>query len=317
MGLAEVLQICCLGRRNGQITFRAWDNEGFVFVQHGQVLHAATGAIEGEEAIYQMLTWTNGAYTFEDDILPQRRTVQMTWEQLLFEGARRADEGIAAPPPHPRGPGNMGTPISSPISSRLQGSQPKLIITVPGMAPFNHDLVNEFTHVGRVEGNEIVIPIPSVSSRHCIFIFSGTDIVIRDLNSANGTLVNDELVMEKILQLGDSVKVGEAEIRFESGIKRPKLRESTPEPTPEEQPPQPNKGITRPKITETAKQPDPPKPVDNNQFLSGGAIRIDTLTAAPKQPVPTTLYIVIGIVVVVLLLFVGFYFYAKSHGIIK
>ncbi len=332
MGMAEVLQICCIGRRNGQITFRAWDNEGYAFVQHGQVLHAQCGGIEGEEAIYHMLTWTNGAYTFEDGVLPQKRTVNLTWEQLLFEGARRTDEGVSAPPIVPSTPGSS----SAPVSSRINGSQPKLTINIPGQAAFTHDLVNEFTHVGRLENNEICIPLNSVSSRHCIFIFSGPDIVLRDLNSANSTVVNGEAILEKILQLGDVIQVGEAEMTLESGIKRPKLRAENPatvDPGKGSQDPlklanspvgartqgspigakTQGSGVNRPKLTND-KVATPPPPVDNDRYISGGsAISFDNLQQPEKKPFPVV-YVALGIVVILVAALVGvLYMYHGVH----
>src|SRR5476651_177407 len=97
MGLPEVLQMCCLSRRSGQITFRSGESYGFIYIQQGRVLHALCGVTEGEEAIYAMLTWPGGGFTLDEDILPHKKTVTLTWEQLLFEGARRADEGVFVP----------------------------------------------------------------------------------------------------------------------------------------------------------------------------------------------------------------------------
>ena len=57
-------------------------------------------------------------------------------------------------------------------------------------------LEQEYTHVGRAAGNEIALPYPSISNRHCIFVQSGPDIVLRDLNSSNGTYVNGEIISE-------------------------------------------------------------------------------------------------------------------------
>jgi len=223
MGLAEVLQMCCLSRRSGQITFRSGESHGFIFVQQGNVLHALCGPIEGEEAIYTMLTWPGGGFNLNEDILPHKKTVTLTWEQLLFEGARRADEGLNTPA---SAPVVTAEPV---ISTRAHESQPKLIVTRPDLPPLTYDLVQQYTHLGRTAGNEISLPYPSISSRHCMFIISGPDIVVRDLNSSNGTLVNDEPINEAVLLPGDIVRAGVVEIKFEAGMKRPKLRASSGE----------------------------------------------------------------------------------------
>src|SRR5476649_1329299 len=73
MGLPEVLQMCCLSRRSGQITFRSGESYGFIYIQQGRVLHALCGIIEGEEAVYLMLTWPGGGFSLDEDILPHKK----------------------------------------------------------------------------------------------------------------------------------------------------------------------------------------------------------------------------------------------------
>ncbi len=218
MGLPEVLQMCCLSRRSGQITFHSGESYGFIYIQQGRVLHALCGSTEGEEAVYSMLTWPGGGFTLNEGILPHKKTVTLTWEQLLFEGARRADVGMAKPKPSA---GAITT--AEPLTIRVQDNQPKLTVTRPDLPPVVYELELEYTHAGRASGNEISLPYPSVSNRHCIFILSGPDVVLRDLNSSNGTLVNGEAISEVVLRPGDLIDIGAVQIKFEPGVKRPKL----------------------------------------------------------------------------------------------
>ena len=219
MGLPEVLQMCCLSRRSGQITFRSGESYGFIYIQHGRVLHALCGTTEGEEAVYAMLTWPGGGFSLDEGILPHKKTITSTWEQLLFEGARRADLGTNRPTK------SLGPTITTaePMTIRMYDSQPKLAITRPDLPEVTYNLEQEYTHVGRAQGNEICLPYPSISNRHCIFIHSGPDIVLRDLNSSNGTYVNGEIVSETILRPGDTIQCGTVFMKFEPGVKRPKL----------------------------------------------------------------------------------------------
>gem|GEM_PF-1250289 len=308
MGLAEVLQMCCLSRRSGQITFRSGDSQGFVFIQQGHVLHAMCGPIEGEEAVFTMLTWPGGGFSLNEDILPHKKTVTMTWEQLLFEGARRADEGLSAPP---------STPIFTAepvISTRAQDSQPKLIVTRPDLPPVTFELVQEYTHLGRAANNEIHLPYPSISSRHCIFILSGPDVVLRDLNSSNGTLVNDEPINEAVLLPGDTVRTGVVEIKFEAGMKRPKLRagSGTGAEVPAPRGPEPLKEVpTAPTITGTTvklpgarstPQGAPAKAKDDAAYVRGvSAINYQDLAkpeAEKKGPPMTVIASLVGLILV-------------------
>ena len=54
-----------------------------------------------------------------------------------------------------------------------------------------HELKVEKTTIGRVDDNAFPIPEASVSSHHCEVLLRGADIVLRDLNSTNGTFIMD------------------------------------------------------------------------------------------------------------------------------
>jgi pSer/pThr/pTyr-binding forkhead associated (FHA) protein len=316
MGLAEVLQMCCPSRRSGQITFRSGESYGYVFVQQGRVLHAMCGTIEGEEAVYTMLTWPGGGFTLNEDILPHKKTITLTWEQLLFEGARRADEGADTV---------AGAPVVTAepvVSTRAHESQPKLIVTRPDLPEITFELVQEYTHLGRAPGNEISLPYPSISSRHCIFIISGPDIVLRDLNSSNGTLVNDEPVNEAVLRPGDVIRTGVVEIKFEAGMKRPKLRSNANAATvPAPRTAEPLKEVSpTPLIAHTtvklpsaqARQAAAPAQAKNDTaYMKGATINYQDL-AKPELPEKKTPWMLITVVVFVLA--VGgmvYYFYFR------
>lgn len=79
-----------------------------------------------------------------------------------------------------------------------------------------HELTDEKITIGRAPDNLIQIPDPSVSSRHAQLLLVAERYQLTDLNSTNGTLVNDEPVTEVFLKVGDRVRFGRVEARFES-----------------------------------------------------------------------------------------------------
>src|SRR3982750_2887258 len=91
----------------------------------------------------------------------------------------------------------------------------KLIILNQGMSGRAYDLVAERTSVGRVEDNAFQITDPSVSSHHCEIQLRGPDIVIRDLNSTNGSYINDARITESILKPGQTLRLGQVELKLE------------------------------------------------------------------------------------------------------
>jgi predicted component of type VI protein secretion system len=91
----------------------------------------------------------------------------------------------------------------------------KLVILNQGMTGRAFDLVAERTTVGRVEDNTFQIGDPSVSSHHCEIQLRGADIVIRDLNSTNGSFINDARITESILKPGQTLRLGQVELKLE------------------------------------------------------------------------------------------------------
>src|SRR5213596_3144591 len=92
----------------------------------------------------------------------------------------------------------------------------KLVILSAGMTGRSHELKVDKTTIGRVEDNTFQIAEPSVSSHHCEVLLRGSDIVVRDLNSTNGTYINGEKVTESVLKPGQVLRLGQIEMRLET-----------------------------------------------------------------------------------------------------
>jgi len=80
----------------------------------------------------------------------------------------------------------------------------------------SHDLSAEKTTIGRVEDNAFQITEPSVSSHHCEVVVRGNDIIVKDLNSTNGTFINGEKVTEGPIKPGQILRLGQIEMRLET-----------------------------------------------------------------------------------------------------
>jgi pSer/pThr/pTyr-binding forkhead associated (FHA) protein len=91
----------------------------------------------------------------------------------------------------------------------------KLVVLTQSMAGRSCDLIAERTTVGRVEDNTFQIAEPSVSSRHCEILLQGSDILIKDLGSTNGTFINGEKITEGVLKPGQTLKLGNVELKLD------------------------------------------------------------------------------------------------------
>ena len=91
----------------------------------------------------------------------------------------------------------------------------KLVVLTQSLAGRSCDLAGERTTVGRVEDNAFQIAEPSVSSRHCEILLRGEDIVVKDLNSTNGTFINGEKISESVLKPGQTLRLGNVELKLD------------------------------------------------------------------------------------------------------
>ncbi len=70
--------------------------------------------------------------------------------------------------------------------------------------------------VGRLPDNTIAVDSPSVSGHHACVVLEGKDFVLEDLESTNGTFVNDSRVSRQMLRNGDVIRIGEYTLEFDA-----------------------------------------------------------------------------------------------------
>ena len=93
---------------------------------------------------------------------------------------------------------------------------PKLVVLSEGLTGRAHELKVDKTTVGRLDDNTFQIPEQSVSSHHCEVLLKGSDVIVRDLDSTNGTYINGEKISEKVLKPGQILRLGNVEARLEA-----------------------------------------------------------------------------------------------------
>jgi serine phosphatase RsbU (regulator of sigma subunit)/pSer/pThr/pTyr-binding forkhead associated (FHA) protein len=114
--------------------------------------------------------------------------------------------------PYP-GPRRIDTPTGvATITTPWRGS---LEIRLNGGAASRRVLTESHVVIGRIPGVQILLDHHTVSRRHAeMFCDPFGRWWIRDLGSTNGTFVNDEPVIERVLQPGDRVAIGDFTIAF-------------------------------------------------------------------------------------------------------
>lgn len=172
----------------------------------------------------------------------------------------------------------------------------KLVLLTEGFAGRTYELNVEKTTVGRVEDNAFQITEPSVSSHHAEIILRGNDVVIKDLNSTNGTFINGEKISEAVLKPGQTLKFGQVELRLEGkdGAGTPTAGTKGP-PAQSKAPASPSAGQKQP-TSQTSRIPRGGVKLD--EFQGKQAPTFQTTAFAKKSNKATIIFISIAIVLV-------------------
>lgn len=86
VNIGEVAQILVLIKRNGKLTAVWDDREGEVYIQNGNITYATVESLEGEGAVYRLLTWKDGYCKFFANVAPEKQNVDKNIESIFFEG---------------------------------------------------------------------------------------------------------------------------------------------------------------------------------------------------------------------------------------
>ncbi len=91
------------------------------------------------------------------------------------------------------------------VVSAVEGSNLKRGSIIP---------INRVITLGRREDNLVVLNDPYASGYHAKIYPKNTEYFVEDLNSTNGTLLNDEFVEGKVpLEIGDEIRIGVTRFR--------------------------------------------------------------------------------------------------------
>lgn len=92
-----------------------------------------------------------------------------------------------------------------------------------------YPLLKEGITIGRNAGNTIVIDNLAVSSFHARIDATGSDFILTDLQSTNGTFVNDNKIVSHKLSHGDNIIIGKHVLLF-VGTDKGKVEEAAEKP---------------------------------------------------------------------------------------
>ena len=98
LSLSELIEFFCNQRKTGLLKVLYPQGPGHFYLQQGSVVDARVGVLRGIDAVYFALTLPNAKFEFSGSVEANERTINQPWTQVVLEGLRRLDEGIAPLP---------------------------------------------------------------------------------------------------------------------------------------------------------------------------------------------------------------------------
>ena len=92
VSLANLIQFVEVDKKSGTLTLTHPKGSGYVLFSEGRIANAVAGRFRGEAAVYHMLGWQEGGFTFEPWYAPVDRVVVAGNQELILTGLQRQDE---------------------------------------------------------------------------------------------------------------------------------------------------------------------------------------------------------------------------------
>src|ERR1700689_1790578 len=92
-----------------------------------------------------------------------------------------------------------------------------IVISEKGGAERRESFEKNEINVGRVQGNDLMLPKGNVSKHHARLLFRDARFIVTDLKSTNGTYVNGRKISQAtIVREGDKIYIGDFVVRIEA-----------------------------------------------------------------------------------------------------
>ena len=90
--LPDIIQLVSVSGKTGKFSLTDGSSSGDIHLLNGKIVHAVTGKLSGEEAVYEMAVWSEGDFVFVPGDSSPGKTINKSNTNLLMEAARRIDE---------------------------------------------------------------------------------------------------------------------------------------------------------------------------------------------------------------------------------
>ena len=168
-----------------------------LFVQDGTVVHAAAGKLEGLDALNRAFELKGSSYGWIPGAEPPKKELAIDMRECLHKHAIGPDQ-------------RMGKTIrmAAPHQPRERKVEANYFF-IPEDSPTFKLRVKKVTNVvGRDSTCDVFVESKQVSRRHCLLQVTERGLLVKDLESTNGTFVNGIPMADGYINDGDRLGLG-------------------------------------------------------------------------------------------------------------
>jgi len=168
-----------------------------LFVQEGMIVHASVGKLKGTEALDRAFELKGSSYGWIQGAEPAQKDIEVDMQEYIHKNSIGADQ-------------RFGKTIR--MLAPTDRKEKKLeahYYFIPEESPTFKLKVKKVTNVLGREGTcDIYLESKQVSRRHCLLQVTERGLLVKDLESTNGTFVNGMPMTDGYINAGDRLSLG-------------------------------------------------------------------------------------------------------------
>jgi hypothetical protein len=191
MRLAQTRERGCLLVFNAQEAIH-------LFVENGVIVHAAAGKIEGTAALTRAFELKGSSYGWIQGAEPAKKDLDVDMQEYMHKNSIGLDQRFG-----------KTIRMSLPTAERKEKKLETHYYFIPEESPTFKLKVKKVTNVVGREGTcDLYVENNQVSRRHCLLQVTERGLLVKDLESTNGTFVNGIPMTDGYINEGDRLSLG-------------------------------------------------------------------------------------------------------------
>jgi hypothetical protein len=89
--LFDILKPLLTEKKTGRVNIKGKE-DGEIYLERGDILHARTNHFAGENAFFTIMNWKTGRISFDPEVFQKEKSIPITTEQLLLNWSSRKQE---------------------------------------------------------------------------------------------------------------------------------------------------------------------------------------------------------------------------------